>query len=421
VRLLFVDKHFPGPFAHLARAFAALPDSEVVFISTEPGDAIPEILTLPVRPSRAAARTTHHYVQPLEDAVLLGQATYRECMKLREAGFVPDLIYAHAGLGPGLYVKDAFPDTPVIGQFDWFHRAAGSDADFLSPREVTENDALRIRTRNAALLLELSQCDSGISQTAFQLDQFPQEYQGKLHVIHEGIDTAGFCPGLRGSLALGGIRLPEGTEIVTYAARGLEPWRGFPQFMRALATLQRLRPRLHAVIVGEDRVWHGRPRKDRKSWKQAMLEELPAFDRSRLHFAGGLSSADLRRVLRASHAHVYMTVPFSLSRSLLEAMSTGCTVVASATAPVCEVLRDGETGYLVDFFDPFRLATRIGQALDDPPAAAAIGQAARAHIVAHYDLAATLPTHFRLASHMLGRDLLARPRARHDVPVARRA
>jgi glycosyltransferase involved in cell wall biosynthesis len=421
VRLLFVHKHFPGQFVHLARAFAAFPDSEVVFISTEPGGAIPDILTLTVRPSRPSARTTHQYVQPLENAVLLGQATYRECMKLREAGFVPDLIYAHAGFGPGLYLKDAFPETPIIGQFEWFHRACDSDADFLSPREVTENEALRIRTRNAALLLELSQCDHGICPTAFQMDQFPEEYHGKLHVIHEGIDTTFFSPGHRGTLTLGGLRLPAGAAIVTYAARGMEPHRGFPQFMRALATLQRLRPRLHAVIVGEDTVFHGRPRKDRKSWKQAMLDELPSLDAGRTHFTGRLSQGDFRRVLRASHAHVYLTVPFVLSRSLLQAMATGCTVVGSATAPVREIVRDGETGYLADFLDPFRLATRIGQALDDPEGAVGIGQAAHRHIVAHYDLAATLPTQFRLASHVLGRDLLASRPAQHDLPVARRA
>ncbi|MDA1323291.1 MAG: glycosyltransferase [Proteobacteria bacterium] len=405
MRLLFVHKQFPGQFLNLALAFVAQPGNEVVFISTEPGFAVQGIRTVQIQPARTSTAPTHHYVQPLENAVLLGQAAYRAAANLRQEGFVPDLIYAQAGSGLGLFIRDVFPETPIIGHFEWYYHPDNSNSDFLSSEEITEDEGLRLRTKNAGQLLELAQCDYGICPTEFQMDQFPPEFHGKLQVIHEGIDTSFFSPSMRGQLTIGDLHLGDDVEIVTYATHGLEPYRGFPQFMRALGTLQSLRPRLHAVITGNDAVYYGNPRADGKTWKEAMLEELPALDLSRLHFTGPLPIQDYRRVLRASHAHVYLTVPFVLSWSLLEAMSTGCTIVGSATAPVCDVIEDGETGLLADFFDPFRLAARIGEALDDRDLAVALGQAARTYTVDHYDLGAVLPSHFRLASHVLGRDV----------------
>ena len=390
-------------------------------MSTEPGFDVPGVTPIQIQPSRTSAAPTHHYVQPLENAVLLGQAAYRAAVQLRRDGFIPDLIYAHAGFGPGLYMSDVFPETPIIGQFEWFYHAGNRDAEFMAAEDVTEDEALRRRTRNAALLLELTQCDYGICPTAFQMDQFPPEFHGKLQVIHEGIDTSFFSPGERGRLSIGDLQLDGGVEIVTYSARGMEPYRGFPQFMQAVGYLQGLRPHLHAVIAGSESVYFGKPRGDGKSWKTAMLEELPALDLSRIHFTGPLGIQDYRRLLRASHAHVYMTVPFVTTWSLLEAMSTGCTVVGSATAPVLEVIEDGENGILADYFDAFRLASRIGEVLDDKAGAEELGRAARSFMVEHYDLGSVLPSHFRLASHVLGRDVTSQQSAADDVPLSKSA
>jgi glycosyltransferase involved in cell wall biosynthesis len=257
--LLFVHKHFPGQFLNLARAYAAQPGNEVVFITTESGFPVEGIRTVQCQPSRTSTGATHHYVQSFENAVLLGQSAYRAAEALRRDGFIPDLIYAHAGFGPGLYMREAFPDTPIIGHFEWFYRARNSDSDFLSQSDVTGDDALRIRTKNAGLLLELAQCDYGICPTAFQSDQFPPEYAGKLQVIHEGVDTGFFSPGVRGQLTIGDLHLAGDTEIVTYATRGMEPYRGFPQFMRSLVHLQQSRPHMHAVIAGDDSVCYGKP------------------------------------------------------------------------------------------------------------------------------------------------------------------
>ena len=142
----------------------------------------------------------------------------------------------------------------------------------------------------------------------------------------------------------------------------MEPYRGFPQAMTAFAEVQRRRPGGHVVVVGADRVAYGGKLPDGDTYKQKMLRELD-LDPQRLHFTGVLPRDRYRDVLLASSVHVYLTVPFVLSWSLIEALAAGCAVVASDTAPVREVLRDGENGLLVDFFDSARLADRICEVL----------------------------------------------------------
>jgi glycosyltransferase involved in cell wall biosynthesis len=409
VRILFVHRFFPGQFGSLARSFAARPDNEVVFIATEHNEGaqpIDRVRTVFAPVSRPGGPDTHHYLQGLENAVLAGQATFRACAALRQSGFVPDLIYAHAGFGPGLYLKEAFPGTPLLGYFEWYYHPRGTDADFETPEAVSSDEALRIRTKNADVLLELAQCDKGICPTRFQHAQFPPEFRDKLTVLHDGIDTDAFAPGPRGYLPLV-PDLPSKAEIVTYATRGLEPYRGFPQFMRAVALLQTQRPNLHAVIVGKDATYYGRLPPGGVSWKDAVLRELPRLDPGRVHFLGHIAPEQYRQVLRASDVYAYLTVPFVLSWSLLEAMASGCTIVGSDTPPVRELVHDGVTGWLADFHDPAAIAERFGYALDHRKQALALGEAARRHIVQNYSLPRLLPRHMALARAVMGREPLA--------------
>ena len=391
MRILFVHKFFPGQFMHLARALAADRGNEVVFVHAEGDGDIPGVRKVRLAQVRAVAASTHHYLQGFETAVLLGQAAYRACVALKEGGFRPDVIYAHAGFGPGLYLKDAFPDAPLLGYFEWYYRARGADADFLD--RLGPDEILRIRTRNTGVLLELAACDHGVCPTAFQRDQFPDDLQTKLTVLHDGVDTDCFVrePGQGG---IAGV--PEDAEIVTYATRGLEPYRGFPQFMAALALLQKRRPKLHAVIVGADQTYYGRAPAGGGGHKDAVLASLPGLDHCRLHFRGFLRPAEYRSVLEGSHVHVYLTVPFVLSWSLLDAMAAGCAIVGSDTAPVREVLRSGETGLLADMREPEALAGAIERLLDDRLLARRLGAAARRTVAERYALKRLLPLQLRL-------------------------
>lgn len=394
MKIIFLHSNFPAQFRHLAAALAHDPNNEVVFATMRREGQMNSVKKVIYSPSRKPHRETHHYVKTLEEAVLQGQAVYRLLDRLRADGFIPDIVYGHSGWGPTLFIKDIFPQAKLLCYFEWFYNACGADVGFDPGEPVTPDDKLRIRMKNAPILTDLCSCDTGLCPTNWQAQQFPKEFRGKINILHDGIDTNYFRPGQGEKLVLTeiGLDLSEAKEIVTYVSRGLEPYRGFPQFMEAVSLLLKKRKTCHVVVVGEDRVAYGRRLPDGKTFKQLMLEKLD-LDLSRLHFTGRLPYPQYLQVLQASSAHIYLTRPFVLSWSMLEAMSAGCIIVASNTPPVTEVVRDGVNGLLVDFFSPQEVATRVGEALDNSDRLLPLRTAARKTILEKYDLAALLPRH----------------------------
>jgi glycosyltransferase involved in cell wall biosynthesis len=401
MRILFLHNNFPAQFRHMARALASHPANQVVFGSQPREGEIPGVRRITFEPARTPRQEVHHYNRTQESAILLGQAAFRAAIEMRREGFEPDLVCGHSGWGSTLFMREAFPRARLLCYFEWYYRAHGSDVDFLNPQEVTDDDACRLRARNAPILMDLANCDWGINPTKFQQTQFPAVFRDKLTVLHDGIDTEFFRPAPGTRLDLPGVDLSEASEIVTYATRGMEPYRGFPQFMRAADILLKRRPGLHIVIAGADRVAYGRKLPEGQSWRRRMRTELPDMDLTRVHFTGLLPYPDYLNLLRASSAHVYLTVPFCLSWSLIEAMATGCAVVASDTAPVREVAEDGVNAVLTDFFDHQLLAQRVAEVLDRPAAFTAIRARARAIAEERYSLARLLPRQLRLLSDIL--------------------
>jgi len=149
-------------------------------------------------------------------------------------------------------------------------------------------------------------------------------------------------------------------------ARNLEPMRGYHVFMRALPQILSRRPRAHSLIVGGDGASYGPSAPKGSTWKAKFVAEVAdVIDTTRVHFAGSLRYADYLAALRISSAHVYLTYPFVLSWSLIEAMSAGCVVIASDTGPVRDVV-DGDNGALISFFDAGALADKVVDALAHP-------------------------------------------------------
>ena len=394
MKILFLHPNFPAQFRHLATVLGKNPQNQVVYGTSRSEGNIAGVQKVLYQKSRTAKPETHHYVRPLENAVLEGQAVYRVALKLKEQNFYPDLIYGHSGWGATLFAKDVFPKSKLLCYFEWFYNAHGSDADFDPSDPINEHDEARIRVKNAPILLDLYSCDRGLSPTNWQKQQFPPEYQSKITVHHDGIDINYFKPLLEAKLKLPRINLDlsEVPEVITYVARGMEPYRGFPQLIEAISILQKARPQCHFVIVGKDRVAYGKSLPNNQSYKDAMLAQFP-LDLSKVHFTGLLPYHEYLQVLQASSVHVYLTRPFVLSWSMLEALATGCLVVGSATAPVQEVIEDGVNGLLVDFFNPQQIADRVIEALEHPEQMAKIRTAARQTIVKRYDLNRLLPQH----------------------------
>lgn len=392
MRILFLHNNYPGQYLHLQPFLAKQRNAQCAVLTLESNAQQFAPPAARFKPHRQAKAEVHPYARAFENAVLQGQAAYRSMRQIQSGGFEPDLVLGHTGWGATMYVKDAFPKARLICLLEWYYHARGADADFLDPKAQTVDDLLRIRSRNAAILNDIAAMDWGVSPTGWQKSQFPVQFRNRISAIHDGVDTDICIPGPEANVTVDGITLTARDEVITYVARGMEPYRGFPQFMAALAKVQEQRPNAHAIIIGADRVAYGAQRQDGKSFKQALLEELP-LDLSRVHFTGLVPHEVFRRAMQISTAHVYLTVPFVLSWSMLEAMSCGALVVASGTPPVREVIEDGHNGLLTDFFDEKAIAGRIIEAIAHRSGMASLRRQARASILERYALRDMLPKH----------------------------
>jgi glycosyltransferase involved in cell wall biosynthesis len=330
---------------------------------------------------------THHYLRDFETHVRRGQSVVRACIELRKRGFEPDVVLAHPGWGEGLFLRDVYPKARLLKYFEYYYQADGGDVGFDPEYPAGLDDRLKTRARNSTQLHSLVACDGGISPTVWQQSRYPPEFRSKIEVIHEGVDTDAVRPDPAAFFERDGRRFAAGDEIVTYVARNLEPYRGFHIFMRALPKLQALRPNAQVLVVGGDEVSYGRRLPSGESYRGRLVKELgDRVDWRRVHFLGRLPYADYLKVLQVSAAHVYLTYPFVLSWSMLEAMAAGCLVIGSATPPVMEVIREGENGVLADFFDAEALARIVAAALAEPARYRAMRDAARQTAIERYDL-----------------------------------
>ncbi|MBI1391417.1 MAG: glycosyltransferase [Alphaproteobacteria bacterium] len=375
MQVLFLHNNFPAQFGGLAGHL--VDHGWKVWFGTQRQDlSHPRVNTFHYTPHREPSDNIHPYSGSWEKAVINGQSVARACIELKRTQQLnPDIVVSHSGWGPGLFVKDIWPEARTIGYFEWYYNSPGPDVSFLDPTPPSYDQAARSRARNAPILLDLASVDIGICPTHWQKSQFPATFDAKLLVHHDGVDTQYFRPDRKAPLSLKGVELPADAEIVTYVARGMEPYRGFPQFMAALAVLQAERPELQAVIVGEDRVAYGKKLAEGDSHLKRALSEN-AIDAARTHFVGYLSRDEYRRVLAASSAHVYLTTPFVLSWSMMEAMAMGCALVGSDTAPVREVANESNA-FIVDFHDRNSIVAGLRAALTEHDRSRRIRSAAR--------------------------------------------
>jgi glycosyltransferase involved in cell wall biosynthesis len=402
VNWLIIHQNFPGQVVHAARHFAAAGD-QVIFITQQRERQVQGVRKIVYAPPQRAAGV-HPFVHDFNAAVENGLAVARICEELKRDGFMPDLVAGHNGWGEILYVKDCWPAAPLLGYFEFYYRSRDSDLDFDPEFPPTPTDGMRIRTRNAINLLGLETADWGQTPTEFQLNLYPEKYRRGISVIHEGVDTTVVRPEPSTQLWLaGGLSLSRNDLLITYSARNLEPYRGFHILMRTLPKLLDRHPTARVLIAGGNEVSYGRRPPNAPDWRQELLAELDgSLDLSRVHFLGRLNYPQYLAMLQISSAHIYLTYPFVLSWSLLEAMAAGCALVASRTAPVEEVIRDGENGYLIDFFDSDALADRVSEMLLNRDRQEGIRNAARRTAVERFDLATkSLPAYLALLRRLI--------------------
>lgn len=405
MHLLYVHQNFPAQFGHIGMQLAKRRGWRVTFVSEQPAGVVEGIEKVPYRIAGGATRTTHFCSRTFENGVWHTDAVFQAMAdrKKAEPEFRPDLIVGHSGFGSTLFLPELFPNAPIVNLFEYYYVPHDPESDMDFRRDlawpVPTEKYNRLRCRNAMILLDLQNCDVGYTPTAFQRSRFPAEYLPKLRTIFDGVDRAiyhGHGEALRTTdrpRTVAGVTVPAGTRLVTYVSRGFESMRGFDLFMRAAKRIYEQYPDVIFVVVGTDRIAYGGDEAylgGVKSFKEWVLSQ-DQYDLSKFQFVGRVPPEELGRVLAATDLHIYLTVPFVLSWSMMDAMSCGAVVLGSDTSPVREMIRDGQNGLLADFFDPEAIAVKAVRVLKDPAGHRELGRAAERLIEEQYSLEAVLP------------------------------
>jgi glycosyltransferase involved in cell wall biosynthesis len=409
MKILFIHQNFPGQFKFLAPALAEQ-GHEVHAMIMQKIDAKTwnGVKLHPYYPNRGTSPNVHPWVSDFETKTIRAEAAFKNALAIKASGFNPDLIISHHGWGESLFLKEVWPKAKLAIYCEFYYHPDGADVGFdpeFPSNDVTE--PCRLRLKNLNNLLHFDIADAGISPTHWQASTFPKPFQDKITVIHDGINTNQLVPNPQVKMRINGdIELTKDDEIITFVNRNLEPYRGYHIFMRALPELLKKRPKAHVLIVGGDDVSYGARSKDGRKWKDIFIDEvknkISSNDWKRVHFLGNLPYENFIPLLQLSTVHVYLTYPFVLSWSLLEAMSVGCAIVASDTQPLKEAIIQNETGRLVDFFNPQALSEEICTLLEDANLRKKLGENARAFAIAHYDLEGScLPRQLNWVSQLL--------------------
>jgi glycosyltransferase involved in cell wall biosynthesis len=389
MRILIIHQNFPGQYRHLVGALIARGD-EVQAIGAPHAPGMAGVSCFRYRlPSVGAVPAVHPWAQDFQVKVIRAEAVLRLLSERSDQIVRPDLILGHPGWGELLGIKDHWADVPVLHQLEFVYQLQGGDTGFDPEFPIAPGSQTRLRLRRATQLMAFHDLDWALAPTHWQATTAPAAFRDQVSVIHEGIDTTAIAPrlGSHVNLEKRGLRFEPGDEVVSFVARNLEPYRGFHTFLRALPLLQKLRPRAHMILVGGEGVSYGPPPAQGGSWKQVLLAELEGqLDLGRIHFVGQVPHPVLHDLFRVCACHVYLTYPFVLSWSLLEAMACGAVVIGSDTPPVAEVISHGVNGLLVDFFSPEALAERVAEVLADPAAHRGLALEGRRTVQQHFDL-----------------------------------
>lgn len=380
MNILFVHKNFPGQFGP-ALAYLRSRGVRCWHVNERVEGHVNGVDCIRYRVQGGATGRNHLSSRSFENAVWHADAI-RDAVERAQIP-KPDRIVGHSGFGSTLYLRELF-DAPTINLFEYYYRLTGADMDFRPELAPTIAEKQRAVTRNAMILLDLDNCDAGYSPTHWQRSLFPKAFRDQIDVVHDGIDTRLWS----GDGDVAKLNLGPSTKVVTYVARSFEPQRGFDIFVRMATRIAAERNDVAFVCVGDPaRAGYGAyPNGCSPSEYVAGLMNAKGVPRDRFRFVGAVPPTTLAAIFRRSDLHVYLTVPFVPSWSLLNAMSTGTVVLASDVDPVTELVEDGVTGLTRNFFDIDGLAKAATHVLADPAKFRPIGRAAAEQIKERYSV-----------------------------------
>ena len=393
MNILFVHQNFPGQFKFLAPSLIQKGHSVKALCLAENKKQFPQqIDVIYYSLNRATTIDIHPYVSDFEAKVIRGEACYLKAKEIKKNGFYPDVIIAHHGWGESMFLHHIWPNAKIGLYCEFFYKVLGADVGFdVEFESEISSDYNRIQLKNINNYVHFENASKAISPTFWQASTFPDYFRKNITVIHDGINTNQLKPNKNASLIINKtINIKKGDEIITFVNRNLEPYRGYHIFMRALPKILKERPNVKILIVGGDQVSYGKKASNGKSWKNIFYDEIKSnlsdSERNRIFFLGNISYEHYILLLQISSVHIYLTYPFVLSWSLLEAMSLGCAILASDTKPLHEAISNEENGLLFDFFDFNQLSNLAIRLLEDPSLRKKIGKNAREFAISNYDI-----------------------------------
>jgi len=409
MHVLYVHQNFPAQFGHIAWHLSQKPGWKCTFVSETAGGMVQNVEKIQYQRTGGATHQTHFCSRTFENAIFNCDAVYKALQARPD--IQPDLVVGHSGFGSTLFLRDLYPKVPIVNLYEYFYRPRHPQSDMGYRADLgwqlPEVFYMRARARNAMILLDLENCARGYCPTSFQRSTFPVGYHEKIDVIFDGIERSVYHgheetlrPPInrRGSRVIAGVEVPASTRVVTYVSRGFESMRCFDLFMKAAKVIASRYPDVIFLVVGADRVAYGGdetflpPGTTFKQWTLSQDQ----YDLSRFRFLGNIQPQQLALMLAATDLHIYLTVPFVLSWSMMDAMSCGAVVLGSKTPPVQEMIRDGENGLLADLFDIEALAQQAVRVLRDPGEFRPLGRAAEQMIEENYSVQSVLPQMIKL-------------------------
>ena len=363
MNILFIHGNFPGQFKYLASSLGRDKNNNIVFLTQRSIAECPTTKGVQIRNfniHRTSHESTHHYIRACEDAVIKGQAIVREIHQLANEGFTPRVIIYHGGMGYGLFIKDVLPNTKTIGLYEWYFT---NKTQGWATGKWDINTQLMANTRNLPINQEIMSCDAPVVPTEWQKKQFPKRYKEQLNCIFDGIDVSFFKPDqqissqdiyIQGEENESPIKINKDEPLITYMTRGMEPLRGFPEFMQTLPHVLKNISNAKVIIAGRDRTAYSYPAPtEGGSWKRSLMKKLGDFDgKERIHFTGLLSYGDYVNMLKRSNLHCYLTRPYVTSWSFLEAAACGTPMLISDNEATRGLLMDESTGTWIDLEEP---------------------------------------------------------------------
>jgi glycosyltransferase involved in cell wall biosynthesis len=394
MHVLFVHRAFPAQFGRLALELTRRYDWQCSFVVEHLSHCPPPSPEMLDRlaiwkwaaPPRPTAEKGRPWPQAYGEALERGRSVFE--VVRANAELRPDLVVGHGGLVPTLFLRDVL-SCPIIDYCEYYFAPRRRDLTYRLDLPPVEPAPFYPRCINAATIVNLVAADAAYTPTEWQRDSFPRQFHARIEVHPDGVDTELYRPAPEKPWTPPDI--PSDAPVVTFVSRGLESMRGFDRFMKLAARLGRERADVHFVVVGEENTHYGwdRLHTGGQTFKQWTMNTFDG-DHSRVHFLGRIEPEQLAAVLARSSLHVYLSVPFVVSWSLLNAMSCGCVVLAGDTLPVREILTHGENGLVEPLFDVDRQVDMALRVLAAPREFRPLGEAARRRVEVRHGMDRTV-------------------------------